>query len=112
MRTFDGEENRNNISELQQIGIESEKSGKVNQNNNFKLVSDAECIENDDNDEHFCIKYPMNMDKIKLNEVALQAERYGISDTQVAAICTALLCDMKLVTQDNKTMVIDRMKVM
>lgn len=39
------------------------------------------------------------------------ADRYNLSDEAVAAICTGLLTDMGIVTKNDRSQVIDRMKV-
>ena len=49
--------------------------------------------------------------KQRLNHVAREANRYGLSDRATATICTALLCDLGLVTETDQTMTIDKSKV-
>ena len=43
--------------------------------------------------------------------VAREADRYGLSDRATATICTALLCNIGLVTDTDQTMIIDKNKV-
>jgi len=43
--------------------------------------------------------------------VALEADRYGISNRSAAAISTAVLIDYGIVTSDNKMNIIDHQKV-
>lgn len=49
--------------------------------------------------------------ELHLNEVAIAADRYGLSDEAVAAICSALLSDIGLITETNTHLVIDTSKV-
>ena len=39
------------------------------------------------------------------------SDRYDLSDRATATICTALLCDIGLVTDADQTMIIDKNKV-
>ena len=49
--------------------------------------------------------------RLRLNHVAREAGRYGLSDRAAATICTALLFDLGLVTETDQTIVIDKSKV-
>ena len=49
--------------------------------------------------------------RLRLNHVAREADRYGFSDRATAAICTALLCDLGLVTKTDQNIIIDKSKV-
>ena len=44
----------------------------------------------------------------RLIHVAREADRYGSSDRATATICTALLCDLGLVTETDQTITIDK----
>ena len=49
--------------------------------------------------------------RLRLEHVAREADRYGLSDRATATICTALLCDIGLVTDTDQTMMIDKNKI-
>ena len=44
----------------------------------------------------------------KIARVALEAERYHLSNTAVAAICSATLCDFGIVNERHMSDIIDR----
>ena len=50
--------------------------------------------------------------RLRLEHVAREADRYGLSDRAAAKTCTAILCDIGLVTDTGQTMIIDKNKVM
>ena len=49
--------------------------------------------------------------RLRLEHVARENDRYGLSDRATATICTALLSDIGLVTDMDQTMIIDKNKV-
>ena len=49
--------------------------------------------------------------RLRLEHVAREADRYGLSDRATATICTALLCDIGLVNETDQTMIIDKNKI-
>ena len=49
--------------------------------------------------------------RLRLEHVAREADRYGLSDRATPTICTALLCDIGLVTDTDQTMIINKNKV-
>lgn len=49
--------------------------------------------------------------RLRLEHVAQEADRYGLSDRATATICTALLCDLGLVSELDQTMTFDKNKV-
>ena len=48
--------------------------------------------------------------RLRLEHIAREADRCGLSDRATATICTAL-CDIGLVTDTDQTMIIDKNKV-
>lgn len=48
---------------------------------------------------------------VKLNHIAIEAERHKVPDRVAAAIATATLIDFGIITSDDKTFVIDRSKI-
>ena len=49
--------------------------------------------------------------RLRLNHIAREADRYGLSNRATATICTALSRDLGLVTETDQTMIIDKSKV-
>ena len=49
--------------------------------------------------------------RLRLNHVGRKADRCGLSDRASATICTALFCDLGLVTKTDRTIIIDKSKV-
>ena len=54
---------------------------------------------------------PILKNVLAKEHVAREADRYSLSDCATATICTALLCDIGLVTNTDQTMIIDKNKV-
>lgn len=63
------------------------------------------------------IKYEFDIEtggkhnNVKLHEVAIVADRYGVSDRATAALVSATLVDFKIVTPENQSQVVDRNKI-
>ena len=68
--------------------------------------SDTEMVKSDMSDPE--MKQQMRM---SLPHLAMQADRYGLSDRSVAAIATATLIDVGMISKGNDQMLIDRSKV-
>ena len=49
--------------------------------------------------------------RLRLNHIAREADRYDLSNRTTTTICTALSCDLGLVTETDQTMIIDKSKV-
>ena len=47
----------------------------------------------------------------KQPNVAMSADRFGVSDRATASICSSLLVDLGIITSDDKSMVVDRSKI-
>jgi DNA-binding protein YbaB len=73
-------------------------------------VSDSEvsCIKDSDSDYSDVVEKQM---RISLPNVAMQADRFGVSDRAAAAIATATLIDVKAITNMNTELVIDKNKL-
>jgi len=88
-----------------------EERSKLNRNEIDDLNSNSESeIASDENESDY-ISCTTSRNNTELTQLAKVCERYGVSNTAAAAIATATLMDYGIVTENDKSQVIDSKKV-
>ena len=110
-RKLDDEERRKKVKQTEESACKDNADHESTENSQSdKESSDHDKSDNDGDNIYICSSSTSQM-RTPLSNLAMEAERFGISDRAAASLASAVLVDFGIITKEDASCVIDRSKV-